>query len=85
MGLRWEHIDRERRSLHVPLTKNGHARTLPLTKDVAAVLDAVPRAGDWVFPLTGNAFRLAWERLRARADLADLHFHDLRHEAISRF
>ena len=29
--------------------------------------------------------RLAWERLRRRADITDLHFHDLRHEAISRF
>jgi integrase len=35
--------------------------------------------------MSGNAFRLAWDRLRARAGLADLHFHDLRHEAISRF
>ncbi len=85
LALRWEHIDRERRSLLIPDAKNGHPRTLPLTKDVAAMLDTVPRAGDWVFPLTGNAFRLAWERLRARAGLSDLHFHDLRHEAISRF
>jgi len=27
---------------------------------------------------------LAWERLRKRAGIDDLHFHDLRHEAISR-
>jgi integrase len=32
-----------------------------------------------------NAFRLAWERVRRRAGLDDLHFHDLRHEALSRF
>jgi integrase len=32
-----------------------------------------------------DAFRLAWERVRRRADLQDLHFHDLRHEALSRF
>ncbi len=28
---------------------------------------------------------VAWERLRKRAGIADLHFYDLRHEAISRF
>jgi integrase len=28
--------------------------------------------------------RLAFERLRVRAGMPDLHFHDLRHEAISR-
>jgi integrase len=38
-----------------------------------------------VFPISANAFRLAWERLRVRAGVTDLHFHDLRHEAISRF
>ena len=37
------------------------------------------------FPVNANAFRLAWERLRKRAGLCDLRFHDLRHEAISRF
>ena len=29
--------------------------------------------------------RQAWDRLCKRAAIDDLHFHDLRHEAISRF
>ncbi len=29
--------------------------------------------------------RQAWDRLCRRAVIDDLHFHDLRHEAISRF
>ena len=37
------------------------------------------------FPVTPNGFKLAWERLRRRAGLSDLRFHDLRHEAISRW
>jgi integrase len=35
--------------------------------------------------MTGNAFRLVWERVKKRAGIVDLRFHDLRHEAISRF
>jgi integrase len=31
-----------------------------------------------------EALKQAWERARDRAELGDLHFHDLRHEAISR-
>jgi integrase len=31
------------------------------------------------------SLELAWNRLRIRAGMPDLHFHDLRHEAISRF
>jgi integrase len=35
--------------------------------------------------MSPNAVRLAWERLKRRVGLVDLRFHDLRHEAISRF
>jgi integrase len=48
-------------------------------------LQALPRRDEKVFPVTPNAIRQAWERLRARARLSDLRLHDLRHEAISRF
>ncbi len=37
-----------------------------------------------MFSKTGNAFRLAWNRLRRRVGLDDLRWHDLRHEATSR-
>jgi integrase len=37
------------------------------------------------FPLTTESFHMAWKRLIKRAGLADFHFHDLRHEAVSRF
>jgi integrase len=43
-----------------------------------------PKTEDRVFPITGIAFRQAWDRLRSRAGIYDLTFHDLRHEAISR-
>ncbi|WP_256378894.1 tyrosine-type recombinase/integrase [Bradyrhizobium sp. Ai1a-2] len=35
-------------------------------------------------PLRYAYIRLAFEHLRVRAGMSDLHFHDLRHEAISR-
>ncbi|MDA0341679.1 MAG: tyrosine-type recombinase/integrase [Proteobacteria bacterium] len=35
--------------------------------------------------MSPNAVRLSWGRLTHRAGIEDLHFHDLRHEAISRF
>ena len=40
---------------------------------------------DKVFPITANAFKLAWRRVRQRAGVVDLRLHDMRHEAISRF
>lgn len=87
LAIQQEHIDAERRSLLIPETKNGYARTIPLTKLAFALLHSCrgKESDGRIFPLTANAFRLAWERVRRRAGIVDLHFHDLRHEAISRF
>jgi integrase len=78
-------INFERRSLLIRETKNGNSRTIPLTREAIQILEQLPKGRGLLFPITSNAFRLAWEHLRERADLGDLHFHDLRHEAISRF
>ena len=100
LGMRWEHVDLVRRIVHLPLTKNGSRRDIPLTKAAREVLEALPRSIDGrVFPVSINAFKLAFIRAVGRAKDAhlmsggcvdyyvfeDLHFHDLRHEAISRF
>ncbi len=85
LSLTWKNIDREASSLLIPHTKNGYSRTIPLTKAMLEILGKVPMNAERVFAISANAFRLAWDRLRVRAGITDLHFHDLRHEAISRF
>ena len=87
LGLRWEHVDLDRRIAFLPLTKNGSSREVPLSTKAAQVLARQRQRNDTPspFPVTPNGFRLAWDRLRSRAGLSDLRFHDLRHEAISRF
>lgn len=84
--LRWEHIDLNRRTAHLPDTKNGEARTVPLSTTAAEVLRALPRSlhGD-VFPgLTTEAIKRSYIRAVRRADIENLRFHDLRHEATTR-
>jgi integrase len=81
----WDHLDLEKRTLLIPNTKNGYARTIPLTSSAVRIIGGVDEVQERVFPITANAFRLNWERVKRRADIEDLHFHDLRHEAISRF
>ena len=49
------------------------------------LLQKVPQSHEKVFPITANCLRLAWSRARVKADIKNLRFHDLRHEAISRF
>jgi integrase len=85
VNMRWGDLDLGAGTLHIPITKNGHSRTIPLTSRAITLLQGLPRNDERVFPTSGNAIRLAWERLKRRVGIDDLRFHDLRHEAISRF
>lgn len=85
LNLDWRHISFTKRTAHIPHTKTGVARTIPLTDGAIAILRRLEQRQGKAFTLTASAFRQAWERLRRRAGLSDLRFHDLRHEAISRF
>lgn len=85
LALEWKHIDLASRIAHIPITKTGVPRTIPLTlKAVELLAERTVKEGI-VLPVTGNALRLSWTRITKRAGVADLRFHDLRHEAISRF
>jgi len=88
LGLRWEHVDLDRRVAHLPNTKNGDERDVPLSIRATETLTGLKllpdRDAERVFPVSANAVRLAWEHLRDRAGVGDLHIHDLRHEAVSR-
>ncbi len=86
LGLLWKNVNWDKRIAHLPLTKNGESRDVPLSPRAYETLQALREAsdGDRVFTASGNSVRLAWEHLRVRAGCSDLHFHDLRHEAVSR-
>jgi integrase len=90
VGLLWQHIDLKHRVAHLPLTKNGEARSVPLSSKARAVLAALKPAdvdaptGPVFAGLTGEAVKRAFMRTCDRAGLDDFHFHDLRHEATSR-
>jgi integrase len=91
LSARWLHLDQDKRLLRLPVTKNGHSRSIPLSLSALALLQGLRREKDKeddeerIFPVTANGLRLSWERLRNRAGIDGLRFHDLRHEAISRF
>jgi len=85
VSILWDHVNIDNRSLLIPHSKNGCSRTIPLTLPAVEILDELVQCEERVFPITGNAFRLNWQRVKRRAGFDDLHFHDLRHEAISRF
>lgn len=80
-------------------TKNGDRRVVPLSAEANNLLRGLPaRIDGKVFGITGSglthSFKRAVTRARSKYEkeggraerfLRDLHFHDLRHEAASRF
>jgi integrase len=85
LSLRWENLSDQERIASLPDTKNGSKRDVPLTQKAAQVIAGLPAHTVNIFPTSDYAVRHAWDRLVRRAGIEDLRFHDLRHEAISRF
>lgn len=85
LKLEWEHVNLRNRIAHLPDTKNGCKRDVPLS---IKARDALIRLGvktkGRVFKYTSNGLKSAWRIMMLRLAIEDLHFHDLRHEACSR-
>jgi len=86
LAIKWGDINEPLKTLRIPITKNGQPRVIPLPSKALTTLLGTPRGiSECVYKIFPNAFRLAWKRLRKRVGIKNLQFHDLRHEAISRF
>ena len=99
VSLTVQQVDIPRRVVRLTETKNGSMRTVPLNRVAASVLAAAIdnplRASartDLIFfgepgkngKRSPYVFHKTWEAIREKLNLQDLHFHDLRHEAVSR-
>ena len=87
LKLDWADVDRRGRRLALRNTKNGHDRFAPLSRAGIAVIDELiseGRAEGPVFPITARNTERLFEKACKKSSIADLHFHDLRHEAVSR-
>jgi integrase len=94
-SMRWRYVDLVRRAIHIPSTKNGHPRDVPLSSRAVEVLrdwrEVNPHAieMDTVFGIRPDSITQAFDRAVTRVartlpSVNNLRFHDLRHEATSR-
>ena len=90
LDAKWAHIDLDRKVWHIPTSKNGQARYVPLSQPALDIINQLPRFDKcpWLLPnpKTRKPFtdiKRPWETAREAAGLDGLHLHDLRHSAAS--
>ncbi|CAM2175500.1 Phage integrase family protein [Burkholderia latens] len=89
--LTWSNVHFEARYVHLPRTKNGDARDVPLSTRAVELLKRLPRVEgeERCFPIKQARVDYLWRSNRNRLakkmpEIADLKFHDSRHEATTR-
>lgn len=85
-NLNWRDIDFEKRAALLRKTKNGKDRIAPLSPIALSILGCLPQHidGGSVFEMSKGAIKQRFMDVAKRAAVSNFHFHDLRHEAISR-
>ena len=78
LSMKPEH--KTRNELLIPLTKTDEPRTIPLSKRACELFETVV---NW--NTNGHTLSQAFRRICDDKNIVDLRFHDLRHEAASRF
>jgi integrase len=88
-SMKWMDLDEELRILNIPITKNGKTRTIPLSQLAQSILkikkDTSHANDELVWGVSADTITHRFIRFCKRYGYVDLRFHDLRHEATSRF
>lgn len=84
LSLTLDNIDLKKQTAHLPETKNGHSRTVPLSKEAVRLLALAKTKKAKVFDISSSGLDAIFRKYRDKAALKDLHFHDTRREALSR-
>ena len=82
LAMRREHL--RDRWLYVPMTKNGDPRDVPLSSRALGLLALLP-PGDRLVPLAAGTCGAYFREAARGACVEGVHFHDARHEALTRF
>lgn len=87
--IRWADLDEEEhrvlvRDMKNPGQKIGNNVWCHIPYPAWEILQTMPRECDQIFPYNPDSISAAWTRACKFLALEDLHFHDLRHEGVSR-
>ena len=81
----WKNVHIDKMYVHLPDTKNGLTRDIPLSERAEALLRHMKGVNSpRVLSIDSDSLSSLFRRYRDKCDIQDLRFHDLRHEATTR-
>ena len=85
LTMRWEDVSLTRAEWRIPQTKAGRPHLLPLPHALVTLLRRVPRVDGVPYVFVGqdgtgplHNMKRPWDRIRTKAGIPDVRFHDLR-------
>lgn len=86
MRLTWEHVHLDKKFAHLPKTKNGKPRNVPLSSRARALIEMLPRRNNdaRVVPMNEGTLEVYFRKAVKAEGIIDMHFHDSRREALTR-
>ncbi|NTF87467.1 site-specific integrase [Agrobacterium rhizogenes] len=72
------------RDMKNPGEKVGNDVWCDIPPEAISIIDAMPRKAEEIFPYDAGSISASFTRACQLLEIEDLHFHDLRHEGISR-
>ncbi|MEL6364117.1 MAG: site-specific integrase [Pseudomonadota bacterium] len=87
--IRWKDLDTDNsrvlvRDMKNPGEKKGNHVWCDLDDNAFAIISAMPKMADQIFPYTTDAISASFTRACKTLGIQDLRFHDLRHDGVSR-
>lgn len=86
-SMTWNDFNKAANLITLRNTKNPtrtRDEVVPLTRAGRLIIDTLPVIDERILPYNSESVSAAFQRACARLSIADLRFHDLRHEGISR-
>lgn len=87
LRIRWEDYEGNRvlvRDMKHPCEKLGNDMWCDLPPEASTIVESMPKLDERIFPFSPDAVSAAFTRACKVLAIDDLHFHDLRHEGVSR-
>lgn len=87
--IQWENVDESNqrvlvRDMKNPGQKIGNDVWCHLPDEAWRILQSMPKERGEIFPYNSSSISTAWAKACKFLEIGDLHFHDLRHDGVSR-